>query len=161
MISSGQRCALDVLLILTRGEQVLFGLRQGTGFADGLWNLPSGKAEFAEPAVLAVIREAHEEIGLTLSEDDLVPSSTIHVRHTDADTRIGIVFHAELDPARHGEPYNAEPGKCARLGWFPLTAAPAPALVYSTEALRLHRAGLHFGTLGWGTTDSAVDVVTG
>ena len=51
-----------------RQDNVLLALRQGTGFADGMWNLPSGKAETAETAVAAVIREAHEELGIRLSE---------------------------------------------------------------------------------------------
>lgn len=32
---------VDVLLILTTGDQVLLALRDGTGYADGMWNLPS------------------------------------------------------------------------------------------------------------------------
>jgi 8-oxo-dGTP pyrophosphatase MutT (NUDIX family) len=56
---------------LTRNDHVLLALRQGTGFADGMWNLPSGKAENSETAITAVIREAHEEIGLRLTEQQL------------------------------------------------------------------------------------------
>jgi 8-oxo-dGTP diphosphatase len=73
-VTGSQRCILDVLLLLTRHDQVLLALRQGTGFADGRWNVPSGKAEPGESAVAAVIRE---EIGVRLSEDELSFAATV------------------------------------------------------------------------------------
>jgi 8-oxo-dGTP diphosphatase len=39
------RSIVDALLILIRGNDVLLAQRQGTGYADGDWNLPSGKLE--------------------------------------------------------------------------------------------------------------------
>jgi 8-oxo-dGTP pyrophosphatase MutT (NUDIX family) len=61
-------CTLDVFLLLTRHDQVLLALWQGTGYADGRWNLPSGKAEHTETAVAAVIRE---ELGIRLREHEI------------------------------------------------------------------------------------------
>ena len=39
---------VDALLILVRDGRVLLAQRQGTGYADRMWNLPSGKLEEAE-----------------------------------------------------------------------------------------------------------------
>lgn len=36
------------MLMLINGSQVLLALRENTGYADGLWNLPSGKLEDGE-----------------------------------------------------------------------------------------------------------------
>jgi len=47
---------VDVLLLLVDGDHVLMALREGTGYADGQWNLPSGKLELHEDAVSAIIR---------------------------------------------------------------------------------------------------------
>ena len=58
------RTVVDVMLILVDGSRILLALREGTGYADGLWNLPSGKLEAGEDVVAAVIREAREEVGL-------------------------------------------------------------------------------------------------
>ena len=50
------RHPVDVFLLLTDVDRVLLALRSGTGYADGQWNLPSGKLEFGEDAISAVIR---------------------------------------------------------------------------------------------------------
>ncbi|MCA1702336.1 MAG: hypothetical protein LC808_03320 [Actinobacteria bacterium] len=42
------------------GPNVLLALRDGTGYADGQWNLPSGKLEIGEDGVSALVREAAE-----------------------------------------------------------------------------------------------------
>lgn len=142
------RCTLDVLLLLTRGDQVLMALRQGTGFADGLWNLPSGKVEPGESAVAAVIREAREEIGIRLSADQLSLAATVHCRNSDTETRVGLFFAAAAESAQ-GAPYNAEPHKCAGIAWYPLTALPAGTVPYNALGISLYLREACFGTIGW------------
>ncbi len=70
---------VDVLLILTRGDHVLLALREGTGYADGQWNLPSGKLEAGEHMVAALVREAREEVGLRLDQAGLHLAVTVHL----------------------------------------------------------------------------------
>lgn len=60
------RTIVDAMLILVRGGEVLPAERQGTGYADGRWNVTSGHLEQGETIAQAVIREAREEIGITL-----------------------------------------------------------------------------------------------
>lgn len=60
------RACVDVHLILRRGEEILLGQRQNTGFADGSWHLLSGHTEDGEAATTALIREATEEIGVRI-----------------------------------------------------------------------------------------------
>ena len=140
---------VDVLLLLTRADQVLLALRQGTGFADGRWNLPSGKLETGEHALDAMIREAHEEIGVRLDPADLRLAATVHRRNADGATRIGLVFAAELAPGRHGEPVNAEPHKCARIAWFPADRFPPATLRYTADCIAAARTGTPFTLSGW------------
>ena len=147
-VTGPPRCTLDVLLLLTRDDQVLLALRQGTGFADGLWNLPSGKVEPGESAVAAVIREAREEIGIRLSEDQLSLAATVHCRNSDTDTRVGLFFAAAAESAQ-GAPYNAEPHKCAGIAWYPLTALPAGTVPYNALGISLYLREACFGTIGW------------
>jgi 8-oxo-dGTP pyrophosphatase MutT (NUDIX family) len=138
---------VDVLLILTRGEQVLLGLREGTGYADGWWNLPSGKLEMGEDAVSAVAREAREEIGIRLTAPRAV--ATVHHRSPDQSGRVGLVFAAELDAAEHGAPVNAEPHKCARIAWFGLRELPGRTYPYSVACVRAYLGGERFALSGW------------
>jgi len=49
------RSIVDALIVLVRGNQVLLAKRQGTGYADGAWNLPSGKLEDGETVSQAAI----------------------------------------------------------------------------------------------------------
>jgi 8-oxo-dGTP pyrophosphatase MutT (NUDIX family) len=148
-VSDPQRCTLDVFLILTRNDHVLLALRQGTGFADGMWNLPSGKAENCETAVAAVIREAHEELGIQLAEDEVSYAATVHCRNSSTDTRIGLFFQATAKDSPLDAPYNAEPHKCAKIAWYPMTLLPGTTMPYSALGISLHQRGAHFGSIGW------------
>jgi 8-oxo-dGTP diphosphatase len=148
-VTSPQRCTLDVFLLLTRQDHVLLGLRQGTGFADGQWNLPSGKAEPGEGAVAAIIREAREEIGIQLTEDEVNFAATVHCRNTDTDSRVGLFFQATARPSPLAAPYNAEPHKCAKIAWHPMAMLPATTMPYSALGISLYQRKAHFGTTGW------------
>lgn len=55
-------CVIDVLLLLVRDHDVLLALRENTGYADGQWNLPSGKLEDGEHILDALVRETREEL---------------------------------------------------------------------------------------------------
>ena len=144
-----QRCTLDVFLLLTRHDNVLLALRQGTGFADGMWNLPSGKAEMAETAVAAVIRAAHEELGIRLAGHEINFAATVHCRNSDTDLRLGLFFQAAARETPLDVPYNAEPHKCAKLAWYPMTMLPVATMPYSALGISLYQRNAYFGTTGW------------
>jgi 8-oxo-dGTP diphosphatase len=148
-VTGPQRCTLDVFLLLTRHDRVLLALRQGTGFADGQWNLPSGKAETGESAVAAVIREAREEIGIQLTEDEVSYAATVHCRNSDTDTRVGLFFQATARQSPLGDPYNAEPHKCAKIAWHPMAMLPDATMPYSALGISLYQRKASFGTTGW------------
>jgi 8-oxo-dGTP diphosphatase len=144
-----QRSVIDVFLLLTRGDEVLLGLREGTGFADGMWNLPSGKAEQDETAVAAVIREAREEIGVTLGPDQLTFAAAVQCRNSVTDVRVGLFFHAEASADPAAGPFNAERHKCAKVAWYPLGMLPEPVMPYSALGVSLFLSGARYATLGW------------
>ncbi|MFI5839357.1 NUDIX domain-containing protein [Catenuloplanes sp. NPDC051500] len=140
---------VDVFLILSRGGEVLLARRQNTGFADGLWNLPSGKMEAGESVVAAVLREAREEVGLTLTAADVRLAATVHLSRPGGHARIGLFFHAPHNPTRHGAPVNAEPHKCAGLAWFPVGALPPDTESYNVSGLTGWRTGTPLILDGW------------
>jgi 8-oxo-dGTP diphosphatase len=148
-VTGPQRCTLDVFLLLTRNDHVLLALRQGTGFADGMWNLPSGKAETAETAAAAVIREAHEELGIRLADHDVSFAATVHCRNTDTDTRVGLFFQATAKDSPEDGPFNAEPHKCAKIAWYPMAMLPSTIMPYSALGVSLYQRKAPFGTIGW------------
>lgn len=138
-----------MFLLLTRHDHVLLALRQGTGFADGMWNLPSGKAEDSETAVAALIREAREELGIRLPESEISFAATVHCRNSDTDMRVGMFFQAAARDSPLDIPYNAEPHKCAKIAWYPMTMLPATTMPYSALGVALYQRGAYFGTIGW------------
>jgi 8-oxo-dGTP pyrophosphatase MutT (NUDIX family) len=140
---------VDVMLLLVRDDRVLLARRAGTGYADGWWNLPSGKLEDGEDALAAVIREAAEEVGVRLHRDELRLAVTVHHRNADGGARIGLFFAATGKPDRQGEPYNAEPHKCAEIGWFPLDRLPSNTYSYTATGIDRFRRGEPFALDGW------------
>src|SRR3954471_17356988 len=129
-------------------RQVLLAERAGTGYADGCFNLPSGKVEPGEDALSAVVRESWEEVGLRLRPSELRLVTTVHHRNPEGATRIGLFFAADWTPTQ-GEPRNAEPDKCARIEWSPLDKLPSSTYSYTAAGVEAFRAGRPFAVDGW------------
>ncbi|MFI7312875.1 methyltransferase domain-containing protein [Streptomyces hygroscopicus] len=144
---------VDVHLILRRGGEVLLARRANTGYADGLLHAPSGHVEDGEDVRAALLRETAEEIGITLSPDEVRAVLVMQHKAPTGAARTGWFFEAELGvPGRPGEdgrePVNREPEKCSELGWFPLDALPDDMVAYCRAGLDAYRAGHRF-TLHW------------
>src|ERR1022692_136544 len=140
------RSIVDALIILIRDRHVLLAQRQGTGYTDGAWNLPSGKLEDGETVSYAAVREGLEEIGIRITEDALRFVHLIHYRNAQGDARIGVFFQA-LD--WEGEPYNAEPDKCTQVQWCPLDQLPAETYPYTAEGIKAYIRGEYYSKVGW------------
>ncbi|RFU41893.1 NUDIX domain-containing protein [Actinomadura logoneensis] len=137
---------MDALVILVRDDRVLLARRAGTGYADGQWNLPSGKLEHGESITRAAVREAREEIGVHIAEPDLEFVHLIHYRSDTGHARMGTFFHVRR---WQGEPHNAEPDKCSGIGWFPLDRLPDATYPYTAHGLAAFRRGVLQSNLGW------------
>lgn len=140
---------MDVFLLLTDADRILLALRDGTGYRDGWWNVPSGKLEYAEDALTGIRREAHEEIGVRFTDDEPRFAGIVHHRNPEGQGRIALVFAAEYDVRRHGEPVNREPHKCAEIGWFPIAEPPPNTVPYTLAAIDTWRTGSRLRISGW------------
>lgn len=135
-----QYVILDVHLLLVRDSHILLTQRRG-GYGAGGWHAPSGKAELGESLVDAVIREAHEEIGVTVDPVDLRCVHALHVQHEGEQPRVGFFFEATR---WQGEPTNQEPDKCSAVRWFPLTSLPDEMIPYPAAGICGYRDGVPF-----------------
>ncbi|MFD4401137.1 NUDIX domain-containing protein [Nocardia sp. NPDC058499] len=135
----------DVHLLLTDGQgRVLFGRRANTGYEDGAYHLPSGHLEAGESVVAALVREAKEEIGVTINPGAV---GFAHVMHNSSSGgRVAFFFQVER---WEGEPANIEPDKCDDLVWFALDTLPERMIPYCREALRHVADRRQFSTFGW------------
>src|SRR5581483_12159030 len=121
----------DVHLLLVNGDgQVLFGCRQNTGFEDGAWHLPAGHLEAGESVVSALIREAKEEIGVTIDPEHV---EFVHIMHNASSGGRAAFFFSVHQWA--GVPENREPEKCSELAWFLLAELPDHLIDYCRVAL--------------------------
>ncbi len=123
---------LSVYLILEREGRILLGLRHNTGYMDGYWALPAGHAEDGERARQSMIREAKEEIGIDINEDDL---EVVHIMHRNSN-RENLDIFMRL-PKYEGEIENMEPEKCKELRFFPRDSLPENIVEYAKYAIEL------------------------
>ena len=89
-----------------------------------------------------------------MSARDLTPAVTVHYRSGGGQGRVGLVFAAEWDPARHGKPVNAEPKKCGGIAWYPAVELPEPTYRYSAACVSAWLSGERFSLDGWAPTPS-------
>ncbi|GAA1887596.1 hypothetical protein GCM10009753_15170 [Streptantibioticus ferralitis] len=136
---------VDVHLILRQDRRVLLARRANTGYADGLWNAPSGHVEDGEDVRTAVIREAFEEVGVVIAPADLRAALVMQHRAPDGNARIGWFFEARR---WSGEAVNREPAKCSDIAWFELDALPDDTVAYCRAGVDAYRAGDRF-VLHW------------
>ncbi len=131
---------LAVYLVLRRGDDVLFGLRSGTGYRDGEYGLPSGKVHAGELLIDAIVREAQEEVDLDLDPSSLQLAHMVE-RHTPTGLWLDFFFLCTEWP---GEPRNAESHKCAALEW--LTPDHPAVIEYISAVLGHIQTGEAFST---------------
>ncbi|BCY08804.1 hypothetical protein L3i22_038920 [Actinoplanes sp. L3-i22] len=86
---------------------------------------------------------------MRLDGDEPYLAATVHHRNRDGQGRIGLVFTAVFDAGRHGEPINAEPHKCAKVGWFPLAELPAETDRYTRACITAWRTRTPLYLSGW------------
>jgi 8-oxo-dGTP diphosphatase len=138
---------VDVLLLFADAERLLLALREGTGYADGQWNLGQdgagrGRTQRGDPR--GARRDRH-----VFGRDEPRMVATVHHRNTAGLGRVGLVFTVAYDPARHGVPVNAEPYKCAKIAWTAADLLPSNTYPYSVACVRAFRDGEQFALSGW------------
>jgi 8-oxo-dGTP diphosphatase len=76
------RFPVAVHLFFFRDDRVLLLRRFNTGWEDGKYSVPAGHVDVGESVTEATIREAREEVGITLKPEDI---EVIHVMHRKAE----------------------------------------------------------------------------
>ena len=116
-----------VFMIFRRDGKTLFLRRANTGYGDGSYSLPAGHLDGGESAIMAAMREAKEEIGITLTRDSLRLVHMLHRQITPGEEKKHerVDFFFEITEWE-GEPVNAEPQKCDELLWADADNLPKP-----------------------------------
>jgi 8-oxo-dGTP diphosphatase len=137
----------EVSMILLRDGKVCLLRRANTGYEDGKYCFPAGHKEPGESPIAGAVREAFEEIGITVDPARVKHAHTMHRHchdHTPMHERVAYFFTVD---AWEGEPTNAELAKCDHLGWFDFDALPE-MMPYMKAALGHIRAGTSYSEFG-------------
>lgn len=138
-------------VIMRQGNKIAMVLRKNTGYMDGHYGLPAGKAEWFEPFTAAAIREAREESGVVIKPENL---QVVHVVHRHGEDRFTKKFMDWVDvyfvvSEWIGEPRNAEPEKSERLDWLDLNNLPKNIVPPQRAALEHIAKGEFYSEYGW------------
>jgi ADP-ribose pyrophosphatase YjhB (NUDIX family) len=110
-------------VLIERDGKYLFVKRANTDWMNGFYGLPAGKVEKNEGYLTAAVREANEEVGVTVRPEHM-QFALAYWRHEDDEPDMewcDMVFRvAEFT----GEPINAEPQVHDEIAWFALDDLP-------------------------------------
>jgi 8-oxo-dGTP diphosphatase len=138
---------IAAFLVLIKGDKILLSLRQNTGYRDGYYTLVSGHVERGEAYSRAIMREAKEEAGITLSLKNL---QVVHVMHRKSDTddseRVDVFFTAKT---WKGTITNMELDKCGELKWFKLNKLSKKTIPFIRRAIKNVQEGIFYSEFGW------------
>lgn len=135
-------------LIITKGKKVLLLRRFNTGYEDGKYSLIAGHVEKGETFSDCIIREAKEESGISIKNEDL---KVVHVLHRNSglnenNERVDIFFKVEK---WEGQIENKEPDKCDDLSWFDIDNLPLNTIPYISHVLENFKQNIFYSEFGW------------
>ena len=133
----------STLLLINEKHEVLLLRRIGTSFANGMYSLPGGKIESGETAVAAAIREAREEVGISIDMLEFVHV----VDRQGTETEFYIFTFKPI--TWQGEPCNSETDKCDDIAWFAVDKLPENMIAAHRQAIELSQQGIMYSQHGW------------
>jgi 8-oxo-dGTP diphosphatase/2-hydroxy-dATP diphosphatase len=112
------KTTVTTLVLLRRGDEVLLAMKK-RGFGAGRWNGVGGKLEPGESLEQALVRECHEEIGVTPLQYHKVAEHNFHEYHEGEQKQM--LVHAYVCTEWRGEPAESEE---MAPRWFQLADIP-------------------------------------
>ena len=130
---------ITVGLLLIKDSKVLLMRRCNTGYMDGKYAFVAGHVEEGENLKQAIIREALEEVGITIKEEDL--QYVCMVRRGDNNNYIN--FFLKTDKYE-GKPEIIEKDKCDDLIWCDINNIPENIIIADKRAMHNYLNGISF-----------------
>lgn len=141
------KCVVAVHLVLIENAKVLLLRRQGTGFCDGMYGFPAGCIDGNESVTQAMLREAKEEIGVTIKPEWLSVASVMHRKKSEECWESIALFFTTTQYT--GKIQNCEPDKCDDVRFFPINALPPNTIPYMAQGLINTINHIPFFEYGW------------
>lgn len=138
---------LIVFMTLFNNDNVLLLRRSNTNILDNTFALPGGHVEENESALTAVIREAHEELGIIVMPENIQLAQTVHRFFYPKDCSyiclIFVINHWQ------GEPFNKEPDKHGAVEWCSIHQLPASLGPYMRDFIACYPNQPLYCQTGW------------
>lgn len=135
---------VSVHLILEKDNKYLLLRRYNTGYEDGNYSVVAGHVDGDETIISAMKREALEEAGININEEDLKIVEVMH-RKSD-DESIDYFLYANKFS---GNVSIMEPNKCDELSFYELNKFPNNVIPYVKEAIENYRNNIQFVDYGF------------
>ena len=135
----------SIYLIIKNNEgKVLLQRRQGTKLWPGFLALPAGHVDEGENVYDAAIREAREELSITITKQDIIDSFVVNRRNKSLAPYFDVYF--EISSFKGKIKIN-EPEKCSELKWVDINNLPNDVIDFEVEAIRNRQRNIMFSTI--------------
>ena len=141
-------CVPSTYLIIKSDDKIILLKRKNTGYADGYYSFVAGHVEKGESFTMCIIREAREEAGIEINEDDLNLVHIMYRKDKNNKENERIDFFYEINKWK-GSIVNLEPEKCSELKWFSKSNLPKNTIPYIRKTLVNIENKLLFSEYGW------------
>ena len=129
------------LIIKNEDGKILLQRRQGTKLWPGFLALPAGHIDEGENAFEAAIREASEELGITISETDIIDTFVVNRKNKSLPSYYDVYFELK---GYEGTITIKEPEKCSELVWASIDDLPEDIIDFEREAIANNSKGIKF-----------------
>ncbi len=134
------------LIFENEAGQTALLLRTGDRWMSGFYTVPAGKLEHDEPYSISAVREAYEEVGVTINPEDLI---LVHVAHRRQDGNDWVDMYFKVTDWS-GELSNNEPDAHSELVWVHPDDYKSVRIIDSQKAVLLKIIdGVTYSEFGW------------
>jgi 8-oxo-dGTP diphosphatase len=141
---------IGVFLVLLKEDSLLCLRRHKTGIEDGLYVVPMGGLQETETPLQGVMREALEEVNITVTAENLHLGHVMYRKHVQPD---GYFFYQQdLFFVAHqftGILRNLEPHKADDVRFFALNALPKTLSPFIRQAVGCILSGVPYSEFGF------------
>lgn len=139
------KLVVAVHLILIENGKILLLRRYNTGYEDGNYSVVAGHIDGNESVIKAMKREALEEAGIKIKEEDL---EIVHVMHRKAKDRESIDYFLTCK-SYAGKISIMEKDKCDELKFYYLDKLPINVIPYVRKGIEYYQNNIPFSIYGW------------
>ncbi len=139
------KLVVAVHLMLIENGKILLLRRYNTGYEDGNYSVVAGHIDGNESVIKAMQREASEEAGIKIKEEDL---EIVHVMHRKSKDRESIDYFLTCKKYE-GNVQIMEKDKCDELQFYDIERLPINVISYVRNGIEHYRNRRPFSIYGW------------